>query len=109
MRLPKRLFSSYVINGGSLEREIKSLPDIEKLRLVNAILADLDRPDPEIDRVWAEEARKRWDAYKSGRLRTVPYEEVMYKYRDQIKIRFLEAAQREVDDAVTPRTGSIAS
>ena len=66
-----------------LEQEIKSLPDIEKLRLVDAILADLDRPDPEIDRIWAEEARKRWDAYKSGRLRTVSYEEVMSKYRDR--------------------------
>ena len=32
-----------------LEREIKSLPDFEKLRLVDAILADLDRPGPEID------------------------------------------------------------
>jgi len=66
-----------------LEQEIKSLPDIEKLRLVDAILADLDRPDTEIDRIWAEEARKRWDAYKSGRLRTVSYEEVMSKYRDR--------------------------
>ncbi len=66
-----------------LEQEIKSLPDIEKLRLVDAILADLDSPDPEIDRIWAEEARKRWDAYKAGRLGTVFYEEVMSKYRDQ--------------------------
>ena len=64
-----------------LEREIKSLPDIEKLGLVDAILANLDRPDPEIDRIWAEEARKRWDAYKAGRLQTVSYEEVMSKYR----------------------------
>jgi putative addiction module component (TIGR02574 family) len=63
-----------------LEREIKSLADVEKLRIVDAILADLDRPDPEIDRIWAEEARKRWDAYKSGRLRTVSYEDVMSKY-----------------------------
>ena len=34
-----------------LEREIKSPPDIEKLRLVDAILADLDRSGPEIDRI----------------------------------------------------------
>jgi putative addiction module component (TIGR02574 family) len=66
-----------------LEQEIKALPDVEKLRLVDVILADLDRPDPEIDRIWAEEARKRWDAYKAGRLTTVSYEEVMSKYRDQ--------------------------
>ena len=66
-----------------LDQEIKLLADVEKLRLVDAILADLDRPDPEIDRIWAEEARKRWDAYKAGTLRTVSYEEVMSKYRDQ--------------------------
>lgn len=61
--------------------EIQSLPDVEKLRLVDTILADLDKPDPEIDRVWAEEARKRWAAYKAGRVPTVSYETVMAKHR----------------------------
>ena len=64
-----------------LAAEIHGLPDVEKLRLVDTILADLDRPDPEIDRVWAEEARKRWAAYKMGRVPTVPYETVMAKHR----------------------------
>jgi len=49
-----------------LALEIKRLPDEEKLRLVNAILADLDKPDPKIDRIWADEARKRWAAHKAG-------------------------------------------
>ena len=66
-----------------LTSEIKSLSDIEKLRLVDAILADLDRPDPEIDRVWIEEARRRWAAYKDGRISTVSYEDVMSKHRRQ--------------------------
>ena len=57
-----------------IELEIKSLADVEKLRLVDAILTDLGRPDPEIDRIWAEEARKRWAAYKGGRIRTISYE-----------------------------------
>ena len=42
-----------------LASEIQRLPDVEKFRLVDAILTDLDRPVPEIDRVWAEETRKR--------------------------------------------------
>ena len=50
-----------------IAEEIRELPDVEKLRLVDTILSDLDKPDPEIDRVWAEEARKRWVAYKAGR------------------------------------------
>lgn len=64
-----------------LASEIRELPDTEKLRLVDSILTDLDRSDPEIDRVWAEEARKRWAAYKAGHLTTVSYEDVMAKHR----------------------------
>ncbi len=64
-----------------LAEKIKSLPDIEKIKLVDSILMQLDRPDPEIDRIWAEEARKRWMAYKAGKVETVSYEQVMDKYR----------------------------
>jgi putative addiction module component (TIGR02574 family) len=64
-----------------LAEEIRLLPDIEKLKLVDTILKDLDKPDPDIDRVWAEEARKRWEAYQEGRVLTVSYETVMAKHR----------------------------
>ena len=64
-----------------IAQEIRELPDVEKLRLVDAILTDLDKPDPEIDRVWADEARKRWSAYKAGKIPIVSYESVMAKQR----------------------------
>ena len=64
-----------------LVSEIRALPDVQKLRLVDAILTDLDKPDPEIDRIWAEEARKRWAAYKAGRIPTVSYEDVSPRHR----------------------------
>lgn len=67
--------------SNKLIENIESLSDIEKLELVDSILTQLDKPDPEIDRIWAEEARKRWQAYKSGKLETVSYEQVMEKYR----------------------------
>jgi putative addiction module component (TIGR02574 family) len=60
---------------------IQTLPDIEKLRLVDDILTQLDRPDPELDRIWADEARKRWKAYKAGRIKTVSYKDVMAPHR----------------------------
>jgi len=63
-----------------LASEIRALPEEEKLRLLDAILTDLDKPDPDIDHIWATEARKRWTAYKAGRLPTVSYEELMAKY-----------------------------
>ena len=64
-----------------LVSEIRALPDAEKLRLIEEILTDLDKPDPEIDGIWAEEARKRWADYKAGRIPTVSYEDVMAKHR----------------------------
>jgi hypothetical protein len=64
-----------------LKAKIRSLSDTEKLELVDSILIQLDRPDPEIDRIWAEESRNRWLAYKSGKLESVPYDSVMGKYR----------------------------
>lgn len=64
----------------NLVSEIRALPDEEKLRLLDVILTDLYKPDPEIDHIWADEARKRWIAYKAGLLATVSYEELMAKY-----------------------------
>ncbi len=64
-----------------LAAEIQQLTDTDKLELLDALLEDLDKPDPEIDRVWADEARKRWQAYKAGNLPTVDYETVMAKHR----------------------------
>lgn len=68
-------------NVDDITEEIRKLSDVEKLTLLETLLSDLDKPDPEIDQVWADEARKRWAAYKAGRVPTVPYESVMAKYR----------------------------
>ena len=64
-----------------LASEITDLRDSDKLKLVDKILTSLHRPTPEIDRVWAKEAKKRLASLKAGRSRVVPYEEVLAKYR----------------------------
>jgi len=61
--------------------ELRALPDTDKLAVVDSILLELDKPDPELDRVWADEARARWRAYREGRASHVSYAEVMGTYR----------------------------
>ena len=61
--------------------EIRALSEEDKLRLLDVILSELDKSDPEIDQVWANEARSRWKAYKEGRLTTVSYQELINNYR----------------------------
>jgi len=70
-----------VIGTDELVSRIKELSDEKKLRLVDAILMDLSTRDFKIDRLWADEARKRWAAYRVGKIPTVAYEEVIAKHR----------------------------
>ena len=68
-------------NCQELYQEANQLPPLEKLRLAELLLADLDSPDPAIDMVWRDEAQKRWQAYQSGELKMVSYDAVMQKYK----------------------------
>lgn len=61
-------------------RNIQELPDTDKAMLVDVILAKLDQPDMELGKIWAEEAAKRWTAHKEGRLKSIPYDEVMARH-----------------------------
>lgn len=70
-----------MMNSQELYRQINQLPPLEKLQLVEQLLADLDVPNPACDAIWREEAQKRWQAYKGGDLKTISYESVMQKYK----------------------------
>ena len=48
----------------------------ERYEVVEKIMQSLDKPDVEIDRVWAEEALQRARACDEGRMKTVAFEEV---------------------------------
>jgi hypothetical protein len=68
-------------NLSPLMNEIDVLSDYDKALLVDIILKKIFTLDPEIDKVWAHEAKKRWNAYKKGELDYVSYEEATAKYR----------------------------
>jgi putative addiction module component (TIGR02574 family) len=61
------------------ETILKQALDLEPARrfeLAEEILHSLDRPDPEIDAVWIEEAERRLAAYRDGRAKGIPAEDV---------------------------------
>lgn len=62
-------------------QQANQLTPLEKLHLAELLLADLDKPDQEIDVIWKDEAQKRWHAYQAGELITVSYDTVMQKYK----------------------------
>ena len=50
----------------------------ERYALLELLHQSLDKPDPEIDRVWQEEALRRVRAYDEGKLATVTMDEVFH-------------------------------
>lgn len=65
----------------ALSEAVRKLPDLEKLALVDEILMELDRPDPDIDSAWAAAAHERRSAYKAGKVDSLSYDDVMKRYR----------------------------
>lgn len=64
-----------------LSEQARKLPPTERIALVDDILASLDQPDSEIDRLWAKEAEDRLAAYRRGEIKAVSLDEVLAKNR----------------------------
>jgi len=63
--------------------KIDVLSDYDKALLVDIILKKIYVAHPEIDTTWADEALKRWNAYKKGKMGYVSYEMAMKKHRSK--------------------------
>ena len=59
-----------------LLEQARKLDPAERLELVDGLLQSLDRPDPAVDAVWLEEAERRLAAYRAGKVRGVPAEDI---------------------------------
>jgi putative addiction module component (TIGR02574 family) len=49
-----------------IAEEAGRLPTADRIKLVEHLLATLDKPDTEIDQAWADESERRLDAYLRG-------------------------------------------
>jgi putative addiction module component (TIGR02574 family) len=58
-----------------LEKALR-LPPEERFVIVEGLLRSLDVPDPDLDRIWADEAERRLEAYRNGKLSAIQIEEV---------------------------------
>jgi len=48
----------------------------DKIVLLEGILDSLDEPDKNIDEIWVEEANKRLEAYRTGKIKGISYDKV---------------------------------
>ena len=62
-------------------RDAITLRPLDQAKLIDQLMACLDAPDPELDKLWAEEVESRLDAFKSGKIKSVTLESVLSKYK----------------------------
>ena len=62
-------------------KDALNLKPSEKAEVIDKLLTSLDKPDAKLDKLWAEEAESRIDAYEQGKLKAVTLKEVLKKYR----------------------------
>ena len=73
-------------NFKELEKEVRALDSREKAALARTLIEDLDESsDNDVELIWFEEAQRRYQAYKSGELRSIPGEETMRRARNRLK------------------------
>ena len=59
-----------------LAQKAIELQPIERIKLVEAILYSLDKPDSEIEKSWIAEAEARYKAYKRGEVGVTDWEKI---------------------------------
>ena len=60
----------------SLISQALQLKPAERFIVIEALIRSLDVANPEIEEQWAEEANKRLEAYKAGKLKTIDFNEM---------------------------------
>ena len=69
-------------NSAKVLTDALSLPRRSRAKLAQQLLESLDDPKQrEIDRLWADEAEDRIDAYERGELKSIPGEEVFRRLK----------------------------
>ena len=65
----------------TLAKEALHLRPAERLQLIEWLTQSLDKPDEEIERIWAEESEKRYNALREGKVRTFSLNEIIQRYK----------------------------
>jgi putative addiction module component (TIGR02574 family) len=63
-----------------LAKKAIGLSPTERIRLIEAILYSLDKPDADIEKSWIAESEARYEAYTRGELQAIGWDEIRKRY-----------------------------
>lgn len=66
-----------------LKDAISDLPVDQRVEIADYILKTLNQPDPEVEKAWAKEARRRLKEFEEGKVEAIPGEQVHQELREK--------------------------
>ncbi|MBI5417110.1 addiction module protein [Candidatus Poribacteria bacterium] len=63
------------VDSALIEKALDLRPQ-DKIILIEALITSLDKPDPEMSKIWVQEAEARLQAYRNGKTKGIPVEEI---------------------------------
>ena len=69
------------MDSETLYEDALKLKPAERLHLIEKLAISLNKPDKDIEKIWAEESEKRYEALKAGKVKTIPLNEIINRYK----------------------------
>ncbi len=68
--------------AADIVRQIESFTPADRVKIIDMVIRDTIKPDPDIEEIWIREVEARWDSFICGDIDSVSLEDVMGKYRE---------------------------
>ena len=69
------------MDSNSILKEALHLRPAERLQLIEMLTRSLNKPDENIEKIWAEESEKRYKALEEGRIKTIAFNDIIERYK----------------------------
>ena len=70
-----------IMDTKSVFKDALQLRPAERLQLIEMLSKSLNKPDENIENIWAEEAEKRYKALEEGKVKTITLNEIIERYK----------------------------
>ena len=69
------------MNTKSVFEDALQLRPAERLQLIEMLSRSLNKPDENIEKIWAEESEKRYKALEEGKVKSIKLNEIIERYK----------------------------
>ncbi|MFA3783779.1 addiction module protein [Melioribacteraceae bacterium 4301-Me] len=67
------------MNSKNIIKDILNLSPAEKLYIIEILSQSLNEADEKINKYWKKEVEERYEAYLKGKIKSIPYNDVLKK------------------------------